>query len=318
MFAEGTAEHDGSRTGDRQVNAGDCVKRVAGWTAVGLQNVLGRRVGHGLGILVYHRTSPLVRGFPAPEMNVTPERFEQQLVGLQRRGFQFISLRQALAGAADGDWPGKPLVVTFDDGFGNVFLHAWPILRRLQIPATIFLNTAFLDQESAFPFDPWAVQNQNRLPEESYRPLRVEECRKMLAHGLIEFGAHTHTHRNFSGKPEEFRADMRVCLECLDALFEIRRPTFAFPFGRVALGLAGGELTAAARALGVNCALTTECHMNPPGSDPFFWGRFNAYQWDTDRTLEAKLAGTYGWIPRLHERLTVRCRAQKGTQLFSR
>ena len=51
----------------------------------------------------------------------------------------------------------------------------------------------------------------------------------------------------------------------------------------------------ASRRAGVACALTTEAACVAPGADPFGWGRFNAYDWDTAGTLAAKLEGWYGW-----------------------
>jgi peptidoglycan/xylan/chitin deacetylase (PgdA/CDA1 family) len=287
------------------MDSGDLVKRMAGWAAVGLRCAGRREFSGGLGILVYHRISPRVPGVVAPSMNVTPRSFCRQLESLQRLGFTFLSLQDALASHARGDdWPHKSLVVTFDDGFANVHQYALPVLRRHGIPATVFLNTAFLNSDAPFPFDDWALARQGQIPREAYRPLRVAECREMLDSRWIELGAHTHTHRNFRGQPRALRDDLAVCVRELDRLFAIGRPTFAFPFGRVALGFAGGELTESARATGVACALTTECVVNEKGSDPFHWGRFNVYDWDTARTLEAKLCGTYGWIPKLQERLS--------------
>jgi hypothetical protein len=52
----------------------------------------------------------------------------------------------------------------------------------------------------------------------------------------------------------------------------------------------------AARAAGVECALTTEIEVADPRTSPFGWGRLSAEQTDTARTLSAKLAGWYDWM----------------------
>jgi peptidoglycan/xylan/chitin deacetylase (PgdA/CDA1 family) len=287
------------------MSASDMTKRMAGWLAVGLNLLLRRRDTPHLGILLYHRISPLIPQVSVPDANVTPERFYEQLAGLKQRNFHFLSLSEAIELDSSGKaWPAKSLVVTFDDGFGNVYLEAFPVLRELEIPATVFLNTAFLDQTEPFPFDTWGSRWSRAAPVESYRPLHTSECREMLDSGWIEIGAHTHTHQDFRGKPAELREDLDLCVTSLDERFGIRSPTFAFPYGRVAWGYAGGELTEAARTTGVTCALTTECKANHQGSDPFHWGRFNVYDWDTSQTLEAKLAGWYSWAPHLQERLS--------------
>jgi peptidoglycan/xylan/chitin deacetylase (PgdA/CDA1 family) len=125
----------------------------------------------------------------------------------------------------------------------------------------------------------------------------------MAASGLVEIAAHTHTHGDFRGRPDALRADLRTNVESLRSTFGLDRVTFAFPFGRKAMGYVTDELLEAARQTGVACALTTEAELVDPRSNPFGWGRFNAYHWDTAVTLAAKLAGWYGWAPRLQERV---------------
>jgi glycosyltransferase involved in cell wall biosynthesis len=49
----------------------------------------------------------------------------------------------------------------------------------------------------------------------------------------------------------------------------------------------------------VICGLTTDCALVDPRSDPFEWGRFNAFDWDTSTTLAAKLDGWYTWAAKL-------------------
>lgn len=285
----------------------DFIKRAAGRTSVGLHQLGWFGARDSIGILLYHRISPHVEGLREPDFNVTPERFRRQLEGLLRAGFTFCKLQDAIDRRAEGKAVDpKTAIVTFDDGFENVYTHAWPVMRELEIPSTIFLNTAFLDSDEPFPFDRWGIEYQGQVPLEAYRPLTHKQCHEMQASGLVELGAHTHTHQDFRNRVPEFADDLRTNLTSLRETFAIDRPTFAFPFGRVALGFAGGELTEAARQAGVRCALTTECDANLPHSDSFSWGRCNVYEWDTPRTIEAKLAGWYAWAPKLQERLSSR------------
>ncbi|MFV1967314.1 MAG: polysaccharide deacetylase family protein, partial [Pirellulaceae bacterium] len=151
------------------MNAGDLAKRTAGYFAVGLHGLLRSWVQEDLSILLYHRVTDVKPGVPPPGFSVTPDQFYEQLHGLQKRGFTFLALTRAIQLAETGKpWPRKPLVVTLDDGFENVYLHAWPLLRRLGIPATIFVNTAFLNSNEPFPFDSWGHQYGNDVPAETY------------------------------------------------------------------------------------------------------------------------------------------------------
>lgn len=284
------------------MSASDWVKRTAGWIATGMYRCRRRAATMELAILLYHRVTPEVRGVAAPSDNVTPFQLHRQLKGLQEQGCHFLSLSDAIdLSVAGAPWPQRSVVVTFDDGFGNVYHHAWPVLKDLGIPATVFLCTAFLDQEHPFPFDIWGRQHARVVDPLAWKPLSRGQCKEMLDSGLVKLGAHTHTHRDFRHQSEIFRQDMEACLHELKTSFGIDRPLFAFPYGRVAWGFAGGVLTEVARQLPLRCALTTECHCNGLGSDPFQWGRFNAYDWDTPATIAAKIAGCYGWMPRLQE-----------------
>ena len=294
--------------------AGDAAERAceAPWRAVSgaavvLRRLLGGRAAGRLGILTYHRVAPNTPGLPRPYHNVTPDRFAEQLRGLSSRGYRFWSLKQTLQCHATGDRiPSKTVVITFDDGYGCVYQNAWPVLRELKIPATIFVSTAFLDGGEPFPFDAWGAEHAHHAPAESYRPLTSEQCRKMVADGLITLGPHTHTHQDFRSRPSDFEQDLRTSIEVLQSRFGADDLPFAFPFGCPYKGFAGDELVGAAKRAGVSCALTTEAVLVDPRSDPMRWGRMNVFDWDTASTLDAKLQGWYSWAPKFRRWLAQR------------
>jgi peptidoglycan/xylan/chitin deacetylase (PgdA/CDA1 family) len=270
------------------------------------------------GILIYHRVAPIVPGYAAPTLNVPPKRFHEQIAGLKRQGFGFLSLREVIRRRAEnGTVPPRTIVVTFDDGFESVYEYAWPTLREFKVPATIFINTAYLGEESPFPFDAWGHAYANKVPPASFRPLTIAQCKEMASTGLIELGAHTHTHADFRGQPDKFRQDMQVCLQSLKDTFQITSPLFAFPFGKPRMGFTDSSLVGIVRSLGVRCALTTEAACAQLSESPFHWGRFNVYEWDTTETLAAKALGFYSWVPLL-ERLAPLSRHTRGLLAKSR
>ena len=221
----------------------NCGMRAAGRLAVGLNAAFGSRANGRVGILTYHRITSRVPGFSAPLHNVEPERFSDQLTGLLKQKFQFLPLSRVLAAAAQGETlPARTVVVTFDDGFSSVYTQAWPVLQRLGIPATVFVNTAYLDSDDPFPFDSWGVAYQGQVPAETLRPLRTAECHQMLESGLIEIGAHTHTHEDFRGRPNSFHDDLVQSMEIVRERFDLQDVMFAFPYGGVHTGFAGDEL----------------------------------------------------------------------------
>jgi peptidoglycan/xylan/chitin deacetylase (PgdA/CDA1 family) len=196
-------------------------------------------------------------------------------------------LRQVLTWRASGQ-PAPPgsFVVTFDDGYENVYHHAWPVLRALKVPATLFLPTAYLDQPGPFPFDDWPGAGTG--PPEAWRPLTTRQCAELSADGLIDLGSHTHTHAVFRDRPDDLFEDVAASLRVLRERFGLADATFAFPFG-----IAGPRLADAVRRAGVLCALTTESALAHPAGDPFAWGRFTVTEADSAASLAGKLDGWY-------------------------
>ncbi|MEX0701757.1 MAG: polysaccharide deacetylase family protein [Planctomycetales bacterium] len=247
------------------------------------------------GILMYHRVTEAVPDAPFPTWNVTPRRFRAQLRGLLGRGYRPRHLREVLADCAAGR-PIAPrtFVVTFDDGYENNYTEAYPVLRELGVPATIFLATAYLDGRTPFPNDDWEAAGTAKAPLDSWRPLATWQCKEMLAGGLIDLGTHTHTHADFREQSERLYRELRFSLDVLRQKFGLEDATFAFPYGTKRLGFSGPPLSDVARDAGVLCALTTEADPVHPADDPFDWGRFTAEHSDTGATLAAKLDGWYG------------------------
>lgn len=274
--------------------------RTAGALGLALHRAFGSRARGRAGILMYHRVMPPPHfagdpsGMSSPPDNVPPDRFRAQLAGLLRRGFNVRPLRELLACNARGEpLPPRTVAVTFDDGYQSVYRYAWPLLRELQLPATVFLATAHVGAAAPFPFDPWGMAYAADAPPAAYRPLTVDQCREMAATKLADFGAHTDTHRDFRGRPEEFREDLHKSINFVRAVLGIEDVMFAFPYGSRRRGFADAALVAAAKRTGVICGLTTECALIEAASDPFQWGRFNVFPWDSDATLAAKLSGWY-------------------------
>jgi peptidoglycan/xylan/chitin deacetylase (PgdA/CDA1 family) len=272
-------------------------RMTASRISVPFSKLFGPRREGAFGILMYHRISPRFRGAASPTWNVTPARFRSQMIGLLNRGYTPWPLKKVIEHDARGERiPPRVFVVTFDDGYANNYTNAWPVLKELKIPATIFLATAYLESDEPFPFDDWSAAGSSAVPLDSWIPLTQSQCEEMCEGGLIELAAHTRTHADFRNNPEFLEADLDLCLEVLNKRFGITDPTFAFPYGTRRLGYSGPTLNQVARRLGTLCALTTESHLVKSGDDPFDWGRFTAEGSDTAAILAAKLDGWYEFM----------------------
>ncbi len=142
------------------------------------------------GILVYRRLAPALPGVAKPTLSVTPERFREQLTGLLDRGRVFWPLQKVLE-FNRRQWRVMPWITTlsFDIGFAGLHSYALPILRDLNIPATVFLDDHHFSQESMFPTDDWARRTRDQAPDDVYRPLNASECRELVKSGLISLGS---------------------------------------------------------------------------------------------------------------------------------
>lgn len=108
----------------------------------------GLPYGHPFQILVYHRVLPSRDPFAiAP---VTSAYFDRQM-GILRRHFRPISLETLMGEIDAGEVAPRSVCVTFDDGYADNYQHAFPILKKHGVPATIFLATDFIGTTSM----PW-------------------------------------------------------------------------------------------------------------------------------------------------------------------
>ncbi|WP_394172130.1 polysaccharide deacetylase family protein [Thalassotalea litorea] len=91
----------------------------------------------GAVILVYHHVSTET---PA-STSLSPEQFKKHLTYLRENEFTVIPLNQLIeslkAGKAVAD---KSVVITFDDGYTDIFEQAHPILKAFNYPYTLFIN----------------------------------------------------------------------------------------------------------------------------------------------------------------------------------
>ena len=98
---------------------------------------LGPATGHpgtaSVPILMYHVIAPPPPGAPFPGLYVPQAEFAAQMQALHSAGWHPVTLDQLRANWQHGARlpAGKPIVITFDNGYFSQYAHALPILRRL-------------------------------------------------------------------------------------------------------------------------------------------------------------------------------------------
>lgn len=170
---------------------------------------------NGLRILMYHKVSPTKRD----ELTVTCAQLDTQMRWLQEEGFSFVTGSQVIAEArGNSALPRNSVLVTFDDAYFDTFDLAYPLLRRLGIPAVVFVPTAFIGGASTWDAEP--------------QPLMTETQLRQLAGGGWEVGLHSHRHSNYANLwPAEIASDLRACVERSKEAALPTIPAFAYPYG---------------------------------------------------------------------------------------
>lgn len=151
--------------------------------------------------------------------NINIVEFEKQMDYLATHNYSVISLSELLKGLRDSQLPPKPIIITIDDGFRSTFTLAYPILKKYNFPATLFLYTNFI--------------------EKNIFSLTWEEIREMTKNN-IEIGSHTLSHynllkykknENYETYSARIRREIFLSKEILESKIQGKVKFFAYPYG---------------------------------------------------------------------------------------
>jgi len=109
-----------------------------------------------LRILTYHRIAEVdeSRLLDPRLISTTPTLFERQMEYLAGH-YHVVSLEDVVDAVERGTpLPPGATLITFDDAYADLATHAFPVVKRLRLPATVFVPTAYPDHpERAFWWD---------------------------------------------------------------------------------------------------------------------------------------------------------------------
>lgn len=132
-------------------------------------------------ILCYHAVNPDWHDW----LSIAPMDFERHAAWLSSR--HTMHADALLDARARGASLRRPLAITFDDGFADLYTHALPIIQRFRLPVTIYLVAATLVEGQTVDWvdDPPANTTLETLTLE-----QIEE----MAEAGVRFGSHTWSH----------------------------------------------------------------------------------------------------------------------------
>jgi len=297
----------------------------AGLGAIGLP-ALARRLRDAGVILCYHNVVGGTTAAPKgePSLHLPVNAFERQMRWLARH-YQVVPLVDLIGRLEQRRTLRRLAAVTFDDAYLGVFQHAWPVLRELQIPATVFVVANAPTGGEPFWWDHPAVQAaatpQRRdawlselrgngvailrslapavdaaLPNDQ-KPADWTTIARAAQAGLT-LGVHSRTHRALPTLSDaELEDELVSSREVIARETGTAADVFAYPYGAW-----NRRVREAVRAAGYRAAVTLDYGLNRAGAgaDPLALSRVNVPAGISDAALEAWLAGLRLRLPAAH------------------
>lgn len=234
-----------------------------------------------LPVMMYHHVTP-----EGGMINATPENFESQLRWLKEKGWRSVRTDDVAAFLEGKALPKKSVLITFDDGYLDNWVYAYPLLKKYGFNAVCFLVTSWIHHgsvraklgEADLPHCP-----EHRLCEQRIEAglsdeviLRWEEIEAMRAEGVFEFHSHTHTHTRWDLKTDGTDKNTQIKWELAQS-----RRLLEQKLGRVSehfcwpQGYYDPDYVSIAKEMGFKYLYTTHAFgLNRPTTDPAAIHRF--------------------------------------------
>jgi peptidoglycan/xylan/chitin deacetylase (PgdA/CDA1 family) len=227
-------------------------------------------------ILLYHQVAAVPTQHDPHGLAVSPGQFEQQMGYLHRAGYRCVSLAGAVRCVRAGrGLPRKSFVLTFDDGYRDLYFTVWPILRRFGFTATIFLVAG-----RAGGWSDWKGQTGPAAAP----LLSWSEARELIGFGAA-FGSHTVTHPRLGQLDEtQALAEIQRSKAILEERLGVPIDLFSYPYA---------NYNARIQRIVAETGYMAAC-----GGDRGAWGFFNLWRAqckrkDSMRLLALKAGGWY-------------------------
>lgn len=170
-------------------------------------------------VLTYHRVLTEPPAGSRFNIYVTVDELEQQILSLQRRGFQLVTFRDLAAGVR----PRKPVILSFDDGYQDNHRHLLPLLKKHGARAVIYVLG-----DRTVTRNHWDIA----LGEPAAALMSDAQLLECQHSGLVEIGAHGMTHRQLTQLDDAALGhEISGSKAALEALLGGEVVSFAYPYG---------------------------------------------------------------------------------------
>lgn len=138
---------------------------------------------------------------------VSPTDFEKQLKYIKENGYQTLFFD-------DLEYLGnytKPIILTFDDGFVDFYNEAFPLLKKYNQKATLFMIVGYINCENY---------------------CTLEQLKEMEKSGLVDIQVHTKSHKNLTViSDEKLQEEVVESKELLEEYLDKKVTALCYPYG---------------------------------------------------------------------------------------
>jgi len=258
-----------------------------------------RQVAHGwqpraeARVLCYHRIDD-----ENHRSCVTPQAFRDQMQYLRDSDFNIVALETIAQHLDRGtEFTPRTVAVTFDDGFADNYHEAFPVLRALGIPATVFVAVDAVG---------------GRLMSLRDRPAGIDaldwEQLRCMHQGGVSVGSHTLSHPRLTTLPDDaLERELVGSRDTIASRIGTAPDLFCYPRGDLSAGVCR-----AVRRAGYRLACATSAGGVTARTDPFVVPRTFVARDDTIADFARKLDGDFDY---LHHGVTLLRRHWPGSAL---
>jgi peptidoglycan/xylan/chitin deacetylase (PgdA/CDA1 family) len=223
-------------------------------------------------VLMYHHVGDLP---PHPDrirldLTVSTSDFSDQIALLDSLGYQTISTDQLYAALTAGAaLPPKPIIITFDDGYDDVFANAVPILKQHNMTGTFAIITDFLGGPGYADISTLATAYQQGM----------------------ELVCHSRHHIDFKDPKYSYQTkfdEIAGCKQDLKDNFGIETSTFIYPYGHF-----NAEVVKILKAAGFKMAFTTAFGSVNKGQDLLLLPRVRVHGSEQMQTYQKNLGVSF-------------------------